>query len=147
MHHTDILFAILAAFSLSTANLIEKYYLLNKFNPTQIMFLRPIFFFTLSVISIKLYYSNFNFLKKITYKDAFIVFLSVLFSFIGFVSILHLLKKNKASVTVSITKPLYILSLVLLSYLFYNEKINKKQSIGLIFVVVGIFLINYFKEQ
>jgi len=146
MDHYDIFLCGLCAFLWAISLTIEKYYLLTKFTSYQLLFLRPIWFALISVIFVLFYDNNFKFLNKLTQTDIFYVFLAVLFNATTLVLFYYLLHKNKTGYILSIVSPLFIVFSTLIAYLFYNEKLNLKQLLGFILVIMGIFIINNYKK-
>ena len=143
MHHT--LLCILCAFLWSIGITVEKYYLLTKYKSYQLLFLRPFFFAIVSSILVLLYDKDFSFIKKITKIDMFYVALGVIVNALTLVIFFYLLSSKNTFETLSITHPLFICFSVLISYLFYNEKMNLKQLLGFIMVMIGVILVGYKK--
>lgn len=95
-----------------------------------------------------LYYYNLSNIKSLTNfnKSQFIYLLFG--SFITVFSsllLIKLLKLNNASYLISNIQPLVILFSVIIGSYFYNEKYNYYNYTGIIFIIIGIFLLNYFK--
>jgi len=142
----DIILCVICSFLWAVSITIEKFYILNKYKAYQMMFLRPLFFLFISG-SIVYYMDNgFSFLKKVSKKDLGIVFLAVLVNTFTLIAFFYLLQKNKTNYTLSITHPLFIIFSILLAYLFAGEKVNKKQLLGIACVIIGVVVINYFKD-
>ena len=141
MNH--LLLCVLCAFLWSISITVEKYYLLTKYKSYQLLFLRPIFFAIVSSIMVLSFDKNFSFIEKIDKKDIFYVALGVCVNAITLTIFFYLLKNNPTFETLSITHPLFICFSVLISYLFYNEKMNFKQLIGFFMVMIGVILVGY----
>lgn len=142
----DIILCIICAFLWSVSITIEKFYILTKYKAYQMMLLRPLFFIITSGAIVYYMDNGFSFLKKVDIKDLAIVALAVLVNTFTLIAFFHLLQKNKTNYTLSITHPLFIIFSILLAYLFAGEKVNKKQALGILMVLVGVVLINYFKD-
>lgn len=56
-------------------------------------------------------------------------------------SSLTIVKENKAVMVIALVKPLSILMSLVIGYVFYKEMLNRYQMIGMLFVLVGIFII------
>lgn len=110
------------------------------------MFLRPIFFLFISGAIVYYMDNGFSILKKVDKKDLLYIFLAVLVNTFTLIAFFYLLQKNKTNYTLSITHPLFIIFSILLAYLFAGEKVNKKQALGILVVLIGVILINYFKD-
>lgn len=142
----DIILCIICAFLWSVSITIEKFYILTKYKAYQMMLLRPLFFIITSGAIVYYMDNGFSFLKKVDIKDLAIVALAVLVNTFTLIAFFYLLQKNKTNYTLSITHPLFIIFSILLAYLFAGEKVNKKQALGILMVLVGVVLINYFKD-
>ena len=143
MNH--LLLCVMCAFLWSISITIEKYYLLTKFKSYQLLFLRPVFLAIISSIIILSFDKNFSFLKKVDKIDLFYIVLCVGINAFTIIIFFNLLKNNPTFETLTITHPLFICFSVLISYLFYNEKMNLKQLIGFIMVIIGVILVGYKK--
>lgn len=142
----DIILCILCAFLWAVSITIEKYYILTKYKSYQVMFLRPIFFLIISGAIVYYMDNGFSILKKVDKRDLFYIFLAVFVNTFTLIAFFYLLQKNKTNYTLSITHPLFIIFSIILAYLFAGEKINKKQALGILTVIFGVILINYFKD-
>ena len=142
----DIILCVICAFLWAVSITIEKYYILTKYKSYQVMFLRPIFFLIISGAIVYYMDNGFSILKKVDKKDLFYIFLAVLVNTFTLIAFFYLLQKNKTNYTLSITHPLFIIFSIILAYLFAGEKVNKKQAFGILTVIVGVILINYFKD-
>lgn len=142
----DIILCVICAFLWAVSITIEKYYLLTKYKAYQMMLLRPLFFLITSGAIVLYMDKGFSFLKKVDKKDISIVFLAVLVNTFTLIAFFYLLQKNKTNYTLSITHPLFIIFSILFAYMFAGEKVNKKQTFGILMVLVGVVLINYFKD-
>lgn len=141
----NLLLCIMCAFLWSISITIEKYYLLTKYKSYQLLFLRPIFFAIISSIIVLSMDNNFSFLKKVDKIDLLYIALGVCVNAVTLIIFFNLLKNNPTFETLTITHPLFICFSVLISYLFYNEKMNLKQLIGFIMVIIGVILVGYKK--
>tara|TARA_B000000475_G_C16001101_1_gene448961 strand:+ start:682 stop:1113 length:432 start_codon:yes stop_codon:yes gene_type:complete len=142
----DIILCVLCAFLWAVSITIEKFYILTKYKAYQMMLLRPLFFLITSGAIVYYMDNGFSFLKKVDKKDLAIVGLAVLVNTFTLIAFFYLLQKNKTNYTLSITHPLFIIFSILLAYIFAGEKVNKKQSLGILLVLLGVVLINYFKD-
>lgn len=142
----DIILCVICAFLWAVSITIEKYYILTKYKSYQVMFLRPIFFLFISGAIVYYMDNGFSILKKVDKKDLLYIFLAVLVNTFTLIAFFYLLQKNKTNYTLSITHPLFIIFSILLAYLFAGEKVNKKQALGILVVLIGVILINYFKD-
>jgi len=142
-----LLLSALAALSWSICVILEKHYLLPYFKPQELLILRSspyLFIFLLYVYSNKDYYKKVTTMKR---KTAFLVVLTSILSFLGLYLFWYILHNNKAAYAVSCVHPLFISLSILLSYFLYKEKINSRETIGILFVLIGIIFINYNKQQ
>ena len=136
-----------AAFLLSTAVIIEKNYLLKSLNAAELLIGSQIFGIVLVLI-----YAIFNrkFINNLVSKDKNTLILLIL-SFAFGLSAVYLfwdaLKDNKAYYTVGFMKSAVILFVTIISILFYNEKITTAEICGILFIIIGIILLNSYKSN
>lgn len=142
----DIILCVLCAFLWAVSITIEKYYILTKYKSYQVMFLRPIFFLIISGAIVYYMDNGFSILKKVDKKDLFYIFLAVFVNTFTLIAFFYLLQKNKTNYTLSITHPLFIIFSIILAYFIAGEEVNKKQALGILTVIFGVILINYFKD-
>ena len=71
---------------------------------------------------------------------------TAILSFVGLYLFWYVLQNNDAVYSVSCVHPLFITFSILLSCLLYKEKINGQTGLGIIFVLLGIILINFKKK-
>ena len=140
-------YVILAAFGWSISIIIEKHYLLSYFKPIELILLRGPFF-----ILFFIYYlmKNKNFIDRLKYiswqKFIFLSF-TMLSGFVALYCFFKLLSNEKSFYCVSIVHPLFIVLTILLSYFFFFYDINLYQAIGIVFVIIGIMIINLNKKK
>lgn len=146
MDHYTILLCILCGFLWSLCITIEKFYLLQKFTPYQLLFLRPIWFALFSAILVLTLDGDFSFMNKVTKKDMGYLILSIFINIITLMLFFTLLFNNKTGYTISITHPVFIVSSTLIAYLFFNETLNYKQMIGIPFIILGIVILKHYKK-
>ena len=85
--------------------------------------------------------------NKLTKNEILYNIGSVFFKFIALVIFWYLLTKNDSHYTLGTIQPLYICFVVLLSYLLFNEKMNQIQFFGLTLVIIGVMIVNMYKEN
>ena len=54
----------------------------------------------------------------------------------------YLLHNTEAHKLISTINPLTIVLVVLLSYIFYDKKVTRNELLGILFVIIGILIIN-----
>jgi uncharacterized membrane protein len=122
---------------------IEKYYLLNFFKPFELVLLRGVIIFILFIL-----YSFYqkDFIKKcstFSLEKYIIIIITSLLTVSSMIIYYKVLKNNKTAFTVAFISSFWAIFATFFSYLFYNETINPIQILGLIFVTMGLFMINY----
>ena len=137
--------AILAGLFWGISTVIEKHYLLNYFQPLDILIIRSVFvsvvFLLIIIINKKKTLINkiINLKKDLTIKLLINIVISSLGSFLFFL----VLKQTKIINTVGTIYAIGIASPIFISYLFYNDLITMYQILGTIFIISGIYLVNF----
>jgi len=91
-------------------------------------------FETVALSSIKLY--------NITQSTYFLILSMIFYTFIC-ISLSVIFKYETIGVTVAIWSALSVILSLIISKYFFNEQINMYELIGILFVIVGIFIIYY----
>jgi uncharacterized membrane protein len=132
--------------SLGSAITIEKQYLLNYFKPHELVFVRNGLFI---IPLLCLLFMDKSIKGKVLNMDKKICMCLITTSVLSIISLSlfwYVLSKNKTHYAVSIVHPLFISFSVILSYLFFKEKLNAIQLLGFILVLIGIMIINSNKD-
>lgn len=137
--------SLLAGLSWGISTLIEKHYLLNYFKPKDILFLRSVFvsFIFLFIIIKNQNYSLINKIMKIKKDMGMKLLLNMSISSLGSFIFFLVLSQTKIINTVGTIYSLGIASPIILSYLFYNDIVSKYQILGVTFIILGIYLVNF----
>ena len=133
---------VLAGFLFSLSIILTKYHLLKEFSSVEVLATRQIFGFIL-VLFYLLY--NKKFIKKLvsTKKKTYVYFIiTFLCIFVAIILFWNALYKQKAFYTISFLKPVEILFTTILAIYFFNEKSTFIEMLGIIFIIIGIVLIN-----
>jgi uncharacterized membrane protein len=121
---------------------IEKYHLLNVFSAIELVLLRGFYFFFFLVIYIFINKKFINKVKNMGGLTFFYLTFATLLSIAAVTVFWMLLKKYKTIYPTAITSSFWVVFSVLFGYLLYNEKITQMQILGIIFITIGLFLIN-----
>ena len=143
----DLILAGTAALIWSVSTLIDKNYLLNKYEPYEMFLFRSPTFLTLGLITTMYLNRDLKVYQELTKKELALNLGSVFFNFIALVIFWYLLSKNNSHYTLGTIQPLYICSVVLLSYYFFNETMNYMQLIGFTLVILGVMIVNTYKDK
>jgi uncharacterized membrane protein len=136
------IFTIFSALAWSICIILEKYYLLNYFEPQELLLLRNSMFIFVFIIYLFMNKSYITKIKNASKKMYLHIFASFFFSSLALLTYWYLLQNTKTSYTVASVQPLIIMMVVLASHVFYNEKISLINGIGILFTIVGIYLLN-----
>lgn len=161
------LFALLSGFSWSLTTILAKHYLLKAVTPLDLYILRMGLGFPILSILIILLVSfsivipssiqkniksnvNQNYLqhiiniitKKTTLSLLTAFIISIIAGFFGIYMFWRVLEINNGSYSVAFVWPLVVLFTTLISYFFFNEKISTSQTIGIVLVIAGLFMLN-----
>ena len=142
----DLILGFSAALIWSISTILDKNYVLKKYKAYELFLLRSPTFFALGLLTTLYLTKDVNIFKRVSKPDLSYIVGSVAFNFMALLIFWHLLTKNDSHYTLSVVQPMYICFVIILSYLFFNEKMNYKQLIGFILVLIGIFMVNLFKE-
>jgi uncharacterized membrane protein len=75
-------------------------------------------------------------------KTCLYILISFIFTSLALLTYWYLLKNTKTFYTVASVQPLIIMMVVLASHILYGERINTMNWIGILFTIVGIYLLN-----
>jgi len=142
----ELLLGITAATIWTFSTLIDKHYLLTKYEPYELFLFRSPTFLMLGLITTMMLNKDLSVYKKLSKSEFIYVTGSVFFNFIALIIFWYLLIQNKSHYTLSIIQPLYICFVILLSYLLFNESMNEMQFIGFLFVIIGVLIANTYKD-
>ena len=140
--------AIIAGLSWGICTLLEKYRLLKYYKPYDLIIIRSLimvsFFFVTLFKDINV--SKNNLIKKVLNMDKNLTMVLLLNSFISILGtflFFFILRKNKVVNTVSTIYAVSTASPIILAYLFFNEVINIYQAIGTVFIIIGLYMVNF----
>ena len=142
----DFLMGLSSALIWAFSTVIDKFYILPKYKPYEIFLLRSPIFFILGLLTTFYLTKDISIYKRVTKVDLLYIAGSVFFNYIALIIFWDVMLKNKSHYTLSIVQPLYICLVILLSYLFFKEKMNLNQFIGFLLVLLGIFNVNFNKD-
>jgi uncharacterized membrane protein len=135
-------YTILSALGWSLCIILEKYYLLNFFEPTELLLLRNSLFVLVFIYFILTKKSYVEKIKKMKPTIGLGILGSFVFSSIALLTYWYLLHNTQSSYTVASVQPMIIMMVVLMSHFFYGEKISFINKIGILFTIIGVFLLN-----
>lgn len=133
-----IIYAVLTAIFTSTTTILSKIGIENT-NTTLITFLRTLIVLIILMI-IVIIKKKYNFLKTIKSKSWIFIILSGLSTSLSWLFYFKALSLGEASIVFPIEKLSLVVS-ILISVPFLKEKINKKQTIGIIIIIIGTSLL------
>lgn len=139
--------SILAGLSWGISTIIEKYYLLDYFKPIDILVIRSAFVALMFLIVIiknqdkELINKMLRLKPDMSLKLLVNIIISSLGSFLFFL----VLKQTKVTNTVGTIYSVGISSPIIISYLFYKELLSLYQVLGTLFIIAGIYLVNFKK--
>lgn len=83
-----------------------------------------------------------NCIKKLSGYDLFLLSLGAITSIGGTIAIIEAVNLEDVSYIIANVQPMVIVMTALLGYLFLQEKINFERSIGMVFIVIGLVILN-----
>ena len=123
---------------------LEKNYLVDKFTPVQIIAYRSI----LIIIVWSTFFMNkttINHISNLTKNDLFYFVLALFLGLGGSYWFFALMKKSGSTMTVSMVQPLIVVFATLFGVCFFGDKLKKYDLLGILFVIIGILLLNWDK--
>lgn len=133
-----ILYAILTAFFTSTTTVLSKIGIENT-NTTLITFLRTVVVLII-LTTITLFKKKYKYIKDIKKRSWLFIILSGLSTSLSWIFYFKALALGEASIVFPIEKLSLVVS-ILISIIFLKEKVNKKQIIGIIIIIIGTSLL------
>ena len=144
-----LLLSGLSAISWAISVILDKQYLLKYFKAHELYVVRAcvgipllILYFIFVILDKHIYQKTIN----MDFNMLMIIITTIILSFIGFVLFSTVLSNNKAVYAVSCVHPLFIIFSMLLSFFLFKEKINIYEGFGIFLVILGIVIINYYKD-
>jgi drug/metabolite transporter (DMT)-like permease len=141
--------SVLSAISWAISVILDKQYLLKYFKAHELYVVRAcvgipllILYFIFVILDKHIYQKTIN----MDFNMLMIIITTIILSFIGFVLFSTVLSNNKAVYAVSCVHPLFIIFSMLLSFFLFKEKINIYEGFGIFLVILGIIIINYYKD-
>ena len=90
---------------------------------------------------------NFNSISKLDNKDLLTLLVVGATTFLSSMALIWLLKYNNATQILPQLQPCVIILTLMTGYFIYKEKVNTKQFYGILLLVAGIFMTNYYKDK
>lgn len=139
--------SILAGLSWGISTIMEKYYLLNYFKPIDILVIRSAF---VALVFLILIIKNqdtklINKIKNLEVNLSLKLLLNIIISLLGSFLFFLVLKQTNVTNTVGTIYSVGISSPIIISYLFYKEILSLYQVFGTLFIILGIYLVNFKK--
>ena len=139
-----LILVLLCSFISANLVLIQKKYILTKLSGNQYFCVKNWLIFT--AIALYLVLINRKMvteIKNINLKyQAPYLLLDVSLTIANIILWYYLLQNTEAHTLISTINPLTIALIVILSYVFYDQKITRNEMLGIILVLLGIIFIN-----
>lgn len=131
--------AVALLWALSTT--LEKYYIFDRFEPKEFVIIQGIILIIIGLIlnSSKLG-TNLNRLKDKCVEKP-LVLLIPLVGIAGLLIFWYLIKYNEASLISSISTPMNLMFIVLISWVLFKEKMTYQKIVGIILALVSVYLL------
>ena len=139
--------SILAGLSWGISTIMEKYYLLDYFKPIDILVIRSAFVALMFLIVIIKNQDKelINKMLQIKPDMSLKLLVNIIISSLGSFLFFLVLKQTKVTNTVGTIYSVGISSPIIISYLFYKDLLSLYQVIGTLFIIAGIYLVNFKK--
>ncbi|WP_250278135.1 EamA family transporter [[Clostridium] colinum] len=139
--NTWILYAILSAIFASLTSIFAKIGISNI--ESNLATAIRTFFVLIMAFIVLIYNKKIKYLKNIDKKEMIFIILSGLSTGISWLCYYYAIQNGIVSVVVPIDK-LSILVSIVLSFIIFKEKLNRKSIWGLIFIIIGTLLITFY---
>ena len=90
---------------------------------------------------------NFKSILNLDKKQIIILFLASLATYFSSIALIWLLKYNEATQIMPQLQPIVIVLTILVGILIFKEKVSFMECIGILFIISGVLIINYFKSK
>ena len=140
----NILLALGSGSMWGMSAVLEKNYLVEKFNPLQIITYRSLIiatFFMLFLLNKK----SIAHISNLNKSEIFYFILAMSCGLCGIYLFFTLMKKSGSTMTVSMVQPLVVVFATIFSVCIFNEKLKKYDLLGIFLVICGILLLNWDK--
>lgn len=105
-------------------------------------------FFTFIILKVKYPGKyNFNSIYNLNKKEIIVLFCSALLTYLASISLIWLLKYNDAIKIMPQLQPVVIILTILVGVFIFKENITFNETIGIIFIIIGVFIINISKYK
>ena len=145
---SNLLLPAAAGFSYAICIVLEKQYLLKYFSHQELFMLIKLLSFPLIMVLIYTIPNHhiYNKMANIDTKTLLLLLLTVSLGFLGLYIFFYVLKVNKASFTVSCIQPLIIVFSIFLSVVFFKERMNRYEWLGIFCVLLGLYFLSAYKS-
>ena len=141
----DTIFLALGSGSMwGMSAVLEKNYLVDKFTPVQIIAYRSI----LIIVVWSIFFMNkstISHVGNLTKNDILYFVLAMFFGLGGIYWFFALMKKRGSTITVSMVQPLIVVFATVFGVCIFGDKLKKYDLLGILFVIIGILLLNWDK--
>ena len=120
---------------------------LDFFICTQVIVL---FYIILTFLFLKFRHpNNYNFqsILNLNKRQIIILFLAALATYFSSIALIWLLKYNEATQIMPQLQPMVIILTILAGIFIFKEKVNFMEGVGIFFIIIGVFIVNYFKVK
>lgn len=103
-------------------------------------------FFTFIILKVKFPEKyNFDSIYNLNKREIIVLFCSALLTYLASISLIWLLKYNDAIKIMPQLQPVVIIFTILVGVFIFKENITFNETIGIIFIIIGVFIINISK--
>ena len=104
-------------------------------------------FITLGVMKANNIETNISSIFNLSNREKIIFLVAAGATFFSSIALINLLKYNEATQIMPQLQPLVIILTIIIGMCLFNEKVNNMEKLGILFIVIGVILVNKFKDK
>ena len=104
-------------------------------------------FITLGVMKANNIETNISSIFNLSNREKLIFLLAAGATFFSSIALINLLKYNEATQIMPQLQPLVIILTIIIGMCLFGEKVNNMEKLGILFIVIGVILVNKFKDK
>ena len=126
--------------------LLKKLSSFDFYIVTQMMIMIYLFI-TLGIMKAKNIETNLPSVFNLDNREKLIFLLASGATFFSSIALINLLKYNEATQIMPQLQPLVIILTIIIGMCLFGEKVNNMEKLGILFIVIGVILVNKFKDK
>ena len=104
-------------------------------------------FITLGVMKANNIETNISSIFNLSNREKLIFVLAAGATFFSSIALINLLKYNEATQIIPQLQPLVIILTIIIGMCLFGENVNNMEKLGILFIIIGVILVNKFKDK